>query len=61
MKVGDLVKIKHTARRKIPDFEGVGVIIDVLETDFDVQLEVRFGHDKTWFNPIELEVISESR
>ncbi len=43
------------------NFGGVGIIIDVYETDFDTTLEVRFEYDRGWFNIFELELISESR
>ncbi|MAF43053.1 MAG: hypothetical protein CMI54_02625 [Parcubacteria group bacterium] len=63
MNIGDLVKIKDSRRMiEYPyNFGGVGIIIDVYETDFDTTLEVRFEYDRGWFNIFELELISESR
>ena len=45
---------------EFPILNNVGVVIDILETKFDTEYEVRFGHERGWFNLVELEVLSEN-
>ena len=62
MKVGDLVRIKTLDEESIHNFfPSIGVIIDTYELEVYPQYEVRIGHDRGWFDSIELEVISEGR
>ena len=64
MKIGDLVRVRTTATERLQEYplDGcVGIIIDVYETEVYPQYEVRFGHERSWFDSIELEVLSEQK
>tara|TARA_Y100000296_G_scaffold73278_1_gene90587 strand:+ start:655 stop:849 length:195 start_codon:yes stop_codon:yes gene_type:complete len=64
MKIGDLVVVrKHPGRGAFWDDFGVGVIIDVYDNPSVgiINYEVKFEHETGWFDPLELEVVSESR
>ena len=64
MKIGDLVRLRDPSRaewlQEYPlDYGCVGIIIDVYETEVYPQYEVRFGHERSWFDSIQLEVLSD--
>ena len=64
MKIGDLVRIKdNLGRGTFYEEFGVGVIIDVYDNSSVgiINYEVKFAHETGWFDPLELEVVSESR
>jgi hypothetical protein len=64
MKIGDLVVIReHPGRAAFFDNFGIGVIIDVYDNSSVgiINYEVKFEHETGWFDPLELEVVSESR
>ncbi len=59
MKIGDLVRIKNnTEKFNLP--QDIGVIIDIYQDDagYYPKYEVRIGHERGWFDSIQLEVIS---
>ena len=67
MKIGDLVRIK---RGILADDtwdtnvnSQIGIILDIYDNSSVgiINYEVKFAHETGWFDPLELEVISESR
>tara|TARA_B100000131_G_scaffold117913_1_gene114920 strand:- start:1952 stop:2140 length:189 start_codon:yes stop_codon:yes gene_type:complete len=62
MNVGDVVLPKNDASMLGVDY-GYGIVIDMYEDDYGiVYYEVDWpGADRTWWNEMELELVSESR
>ena len=62
MNVGDVVLPKNDASMLGVDY-GYGIVIDLYEDDCGIiYYEVDWpGADRTWWNEMELELISESR
>ena len=61
MKVGDIVKPR--AAVIAPRVGRVyGIVLDFYESDDGLMyLEVQWEHEKEWWSPLELELVSESR